>query len=90
MRRPPRSVTFDDHDPLINATPIGMAPGDGPPVPLDGLRADVLVIDIIMKPETTPLMAEARARGCNVVGGKAMLEGQAEQVVAFYRIGQAP
>jgi shikimate dehydrogenase len=84
------AVTFEGHDTFINATPIGMAPGDGPPVPLDGLRPDMLVIDIIMKPEVTPLMAHARTLGCTVIGGKAMLEGQAEQVAEFYRIGAAP
>jgi shikimate dehydrogenase len=84
------AVAFEGHDTFINATPIGMAPGDGPPVPLDGLRPDMLVIDIIMKPEVTPLMAHARTLGCTVVGGKAMLEGQAEQVAEFYRIGAAP
>lgn len=83
------AVAFEGHDTFINATPIGMAEGDGPPVPLDGLRPDMLVIDIIMKPETTPLMAHARALGCTVIGGKAMLEGQAEQVAEFYRIGAA-
>jgi shikimate dehydrogenase len=82
-------VNFADHDTFINATPIGMTPGDGTPVPVGGLRPDMLVIDVIMKPETTPLMAHARALGCTVVGGKAMLEGQAEQVAEFYRIGEA-
>lgn len=84
------AVAFEGHDTFINATPIGMALGDGPPVPLDGLRPDMLVIDIIMKPEVTPLMAHARTLGCTVVGGKAMLEGQAEQVAEFYRIGTVP
>lgn len=82
------TLAFEGHDTFINATPIGMAPGEGPPVPLDGLRPDMLVIDIIMKPETTPLMAEARSLGCMVIGGRAMLEGQAELVAEFYRIGR--
>jgi shikimate dehydrogenase len=81
------AVSFDDHDTFINATPIGMAPGDGPPVPLVGLRPDMLVIDIIMKPEVTPLLAAAHRLGCTTIGGRAMLEGQAEEVAAFYRIG---
>lgn len=75
------------HDMLINATPIGMAPGDGFPAPLDGLTADVLVVDIIMKPEVTPLLAHARGLGCVALGGKVMLEGQAEEVARFFGIG---
>lgn len=75
------------HDTLINATPIGMAPGDGFPAPLDGLTADMLVVDIIMKPEVTPLLAHARGLGCVALGGKVMLEGQAEEVARFFGIG---
>jgi shikimate dehydrogenase len=75
------------HDVLINATPIGMAPGDGFPAPMDGLTAEVLVVDIIMKPEVTPLLAHARSLGCTAYGGRLMLEGQAEEVARFFRIG---
>jgi shikimate dehydrogenase len=82
------AVSFDGHDTFINATPIGMGEGDGTPVPIDGLRADMLVIDIIMKPEVTPLLAAAKALGCQTVGGRAMLEGQAVEVAEFYRIGR--
>lgn len=80
-------ATLEGHDTFINATPIGMAAGDGWPVPLDGLRPDMLVVDIVAKPETTPLMAHARTLGCTVVGGRAMLEGQVDEVCAFYRVG---
>ncbi|QCI64138.1 shikimate dehydrogenase family protein [Phreatobacter stygius] len=81
---------IDGHDMLINATPIGMAPGDGFPAPLDGLTADMLVVDIIMKPEVTPLLAHARSLGCVAFGGRVMLEGQAEEVARFFGIGGKP
>jgi shikimate dehydrogenase len=75
------------HDTLINATPIGMAPGDGLPVPVDGLTADMLVVDIIMKPETTPLLAHARGIGCRTFNGRVMLDGQADELIRFFQAG---
>lgn len=75
------------HDMVVNATPTGMAAGDGLPAPLDGLGAATLVVDIVMKPDVTPLMAHARERGCTVFGGRVMLDGQAEEVARFFRIG---
>jgi shikimate dehydrogenase len=77
-------VQLTGHDTLVNATPIGMAPGDGLPVPLDGLTAATLVIDVIIKPETTPLLDRARAIGCRTFNGRVMLEGQAEELARFF------
>jgi shikimate dehydrogenase len=79
-------VLLSDHDTLINATPIGMAPGDGLPAPVDGLTSDMLVIDVIIKPETTPLLDHARALGCRTFNGRVMLDGQAEELVRFFSI----
>lgn len=76
-------VRISGHDMLINATPIGMAPGDGVPMSLDGLTPDVLAVDVIHKPEVTPFLKAARALGCRTFNGYAMLNGQAEELVAF-------
>jgi shikimate dehydrogenase len=80
-------VQLTGHNTLVNATPIGMAPGDGLPVPLDGLMAATLVIDVIIKPETTPLLDLARAIGCRTFNGRVMLEGQAEELARFFGAG---
>ena len=80
-------VQLSGHDTLVNATPIGMAPGDGLPAPLDGLTAATLVIDVIIKPETTPLLDRARAIGCRTFNGRVMLEGQAEELARFFGAG---
>jgi shikimate dehydrogenase len=77
-------VRIPGHDTLINATPVGMAPGDRIPMPLDGLSPDVLVIDVIHKPETTPFLDHARALGCQAFDGHLMLNGQAEELAAFF------
>ena len=81
------AVRVAGHDTVINATPIGMAPGDGLPAPVDGLAADVLVIDVIVKPDTTPLLDHARALGCRTFNGRAMLDGQAAELVRFLAAG---
>lgn len=76
-------VSIPGHDTLINATPIGMAPGDGIPMPVDDLTPDILAIDVIHKPETTPFLEHARALGCRTFNGYLMLYGQAEELAGF-------
>jgi shikimate dehydrogenase len=71
---------------LVNATPTGMAPGDGLPLELPSLSADVFVMDVVTKPEVTPLLAHARAKGCRTMGGRMMMEGQAELIVGFFGV----
>jgi shikimate 5-dehydrogenase len=66
-----------------------MAPGDGIPMALDGLTADVLAIDVIHKPETTPFLDAAHALGCRTFNGYLMLHGQAEELAGFL-ISAAP
>lgn len=73
----------EGRDILINATPIGMGPEDGLPAELGSLPASLLVVDVIMKPEVTPLMRHAKACGCRVIGGRVMLEGQTEELARF-------
>jgi len=76
-------------DIMVNATPVGMASGDGLPADIGALSSFQLVIDVIAAPEVTPLLAKARAAGCRTVGGKAMLTGQAAELEKFFRIGGA-
>ena len=60
----------------MNATPCGLHAGD--PLPFDpaDLRRDATVVEIIMKPPVTSLMAKAAALGMTVVPGQRMLDGQ--------------
>jgi len=71
-------------DLVINATPIGMAPGDGMPVPLGRLDPKTLAVDVILKPEPTPFLRHAAACGCRTADGRAMFEGQLDEVIAFF------
>jgi shikimate dehydrogenase len=74
-------------DLLVNATPIGMTPGDGLPVPLHDLPPNLTVIDIVPKPALTPLLALAARCGCPHTNGAAMVDGQSDAVIEFFAPG---
>jgi shikimate dehydrogenase len=75
--------TGDGHDILINASPIGMDPGDGLPAPLGRLDPKLLVFDVVLKSEPTPLLRHAESCGCRTLGGGAMMEAQADAMLEF-------
>jgi shikimate dehydrogenase len=79
----PAVVTADGQDIIVNATPVGMAPGDGLPTPLGRIDRSCVVFDIVPKPDVTPLMAYAAEAGCRVGGGRLMIDGQADAVLEF-------
>lgn len=74
------------HAIAINATPLGMKPGD--PMSFDPARLDpgAMVFDIINNPDPSALTLAARARGCPAIGGRAMYEGQAVYAARFLGI----
>lgn len=63
-------------DLVVNATSLGMRESDALPVEAERLGRGCVVAEVVMTPETTPLLAEAARRGCVVVKGKAMLLAQ--------------
>lgn len=62
---------------LVNTTSLGMAHQPPLDCPLDGLRADAIVDDIVYVPLETDLLRRARARGLRAVDGLGMLLHQA-------------
>ena len=80
-KSPPAAV-----DLAINATPLGLKPGD--PMPFDpaSLSAGTLVCDIIMKPKDTPLLQAAKARGLRIHYGHHMLDAQIPMYLEFLGI----
>lgn len=62
---------------VVNATSLGMDGKQPLRVPLDALSSDALVTDLVYTPLMTPLLAEARSRGCRIVDGLGMLLHQA-------------
>jgi shikimate dehydrogenase len=76
------------HDIIINATPLGMRPGDPLPIDASSIPAGALVADIITSPPYTPLLQQAQQRGNPVHTGLPMLTGQFDAVAGFLGLGQ--
>lgn len=74
------------HDIIVNATPLGMKPGDPLPVDPARLAPGMVVFDIITNPDPSALMLAARARGCAALGGRHLYEGQAFYATRFLGI----
>lgn len=77
-------------DLLVNATPVGMKPGDGLPLAIGGLTAGTRVIDIVPTSAPTPLLAAAASVGCIHAGGAPMVAAQARAVLTFLQGAGAP
>lgn len=75
---------------VINATPLGMKPGDALPIDAALLMPGTLVFDIITNPDPSPLMIAATARGCPAIGGRHLYEGQAFYATRFLGIDHVP
>ncbi|WP_434034871.1 shikimate dehydrogenase family protein [Cupriavidus sp. a3] len=71
-------------DAVVNATPLGMKSTD--PLPFDPaeLPRETLIVDVITKPEITPLLQRAIDTGHRTHSGKHMHLGQARRVAQFF------
>ncbi len=76
-------------DLVVQATSLGLKPGDALPMDPATLQAGCGLFDIITARETE-LMTAAKARGCRVVGGVPMIEHQALAQIEFLRPPHLP
>jgi shikimate dehydrogenase len=81
-------VTIGSADPagfdlVVNATPLGMAPGDPLPVEPERLAPRALVADLVTRPVVTPLLEAARRRGAAILTGDDMFAPQAGILADF-------
>jgi shikimate dehydrogenase len=60
-------------DLVVNATPLGMNPGDPLPIDMGRLEPRTFVGEVVMKTEMTAFLRAAQARGCRVQVGSDML-----------------
>jgi shikimate dehydrogenase len=74
-------------DIVINATPLGLRPDDPLPMDVETLPASVTVVDIVSRSGGTRFLGLAAARGCRIVEGAAMVEGQAAALLDFFGFG---
>ncbi|NBF03189.1 shikimate dehydrogenase [Pseudomonas sp. Fl5BN2] len=76
--------TLADADGLVNTTPMGMAKLPGMPVPVELLRADLWVAEIVYFPLETELLRNARALGCRTLDGGTMAVFQAVKAFELF------
>ncbi len=62
-------------DLLVNATPVGTAAEESP-MPVDLLRRDLAVLDLVYRPSPTKLVRDARSVGALASAGAGVLLGQ--------------
>ena len=69
---------------IVNATPLGLRPGD--PLPFDVARLDpgAVVVDILMKNQPTPLLRACRERGITAYPGFEMMVQQVPEYLSFF------
>jgi shikimate dehydrogenase len=75
------------YDLVINATPLGMNPGDALPFDVARLSPATFVGEVVMKQEITPLLRAARERGCRTQVGTDMLFEQIPLYLEFFGFG---
>ena len=68
---------IEDASLVVNTTSLGMVGNPELRVPLDGLRPETVVTDLVYTPLKTSLLAIAEDMGCTVVDGLGMLIHQA-------------
>jgi shikimate dehydrogenase len=71
-------------DVVVNATPLGMYPGDPMPLDVSRLSPSTYVAEVVMKQETTAFLGAARARGCATQIGVEMLFEQIPAYLEFF------
>ncbi len=78
-------------DIVVNCTSVGMHPNvDESPVHASILKPGMVVFDTVYNPETTLLVKEARARGCQVITGVDLFVRQAALQFRLFTGREAP
>jgi shikimate dehydrogenase len=86
---PAIEVRTGDNDPaghqiVVNATPMGMNPGDPLPLDVERLAPDTFVGEVVMRDEMTAFLSAAQARGCRWQVGTDMLFEQIPAYLEFF------
>jgi shikimate dehydrogenase len=80
-------ASIADSDLVVNATPVGQG---GEDLPLTGLRAGQVIVDLVYRPAVTRLVARARAAGAPAYGGLGLLLHQAALTIERWTGRVAP
>ena len=89
---PALQVALGSNDPagydiIVNATPLGMNPGDPIAVDVSRIAPEAFVGEVVMKEEFTPLLRAAKAKGCTVQVGTDMLFEMIPAYLEFFGFG---
>jgi shikimate dehydrogenase len=69
---------------VVNASPVGMLPSTGTPVPDHLLHAGLWVADAVYSPLWTPLLTAAKAKGATVMTGRELAIYQAADAFELF------
>jgi shikimate dehydrogenase len=72
------------HDIVVNATPMGMEPGDPLPLDVSRLAPSTFVGEVVMRQAMTAFLVAAQARGCRFQIGTDMLFEQIPAYLEFF------
>lgn len=72
------------HDIVVNATPMGMEPGDPLPLDVDRLSPHAFVGEVVMRETMTAFLRAAQQRGCRFQVGSDMLFEQIPAYLEFF------
>ena len=75
------------YDIVVNATPLGMKDNDPLPIDIDRVAPGTFVGEVVMRQEFTPLLVQAKAKGCPVQVGTDMLFEQIPAYLEFFGFG---
>lgn len=75
------ATTFDNHQIVINCTPLGTSPNVDafPPIPYEYFTSKHIAHDLIYNPEETIFLRKAKKQGAQTKNGLEMLRYQAEK-----------
>jgi shikimate dehydrogenase len=76
--------SVDGRDVLLNASPVGMLHDSRLPLEAERLPENLIVLDAVVKPERTPLLALAERSGCRTLYGREMMRGQIDRMVDYF------
>lgn len=74
----------DGHDLVVNATPMGMQPGDLMPLDVGRIAPGSFVCDVVHSKKPTAFLRAAEARGARIQGGADMLYEQIPAYLEFF------
>jgi shikimate dehydrogenase len=69
-------------DLVVNGTSLGMQIGDPLPVPVETIHKNAIVAEVVMQPDVTELLRQARARGAQIHKGVHMIESQIDLLIS--------